>query len=479
MNLLLLLTLVGIGGIVLVLVVRAHPIFFICLTGYSLVLTQSFPITYIGDRPVNISTDYILIPSLLAAWLLSRIQRAGRRALPRFALPYLFFSVWAVITLLLSIFRHGLTVHLPALIETYKWFLYTLLLLPCLEFIRSEKHARTVLKHLAVAAFIVVIVGYVQWYLLPSRWHGNIVSTFGSIARQDIISTKNSFAVYMAMSWLIVVALFLNRRLNMRLGLVLLGAFGVLVLWSLSRSASLGILVGLTWLALTSTTAPFQYFRVPKRLGCLFTAVGILVIAAFVLSVKEGFEDHTPLGSIMSLFGDPSISEGAKSVAIRKNMFVEGVRTFLERPLEGCGFYARAIEYPDLTIVDNFYLDVALDTGFVGLLLMLWLLMSALAFVWRIRQVTMRLNAPELSTWAWGAGGALVCLYFSGISGSIPYVSRIMGTVVMVLACLAIWQKHVFQERRQDNQQILGSKQPSGLESGRDIGMSKELLTKV
>ena len=461
MTLPLLLALVGMGGVVLVLMVRAHPIFFICLTGYSLVLTQSFPIAYISERPVNISTDHILLPALLAAWLLSRIQRAGQRVLPRFVLPYLFFSVWAVITLLLSIFRHGLLEHLPALIDTYKWFLYTLLLLPCLEFIRSAKHARTVLKHLAVAAFIVVIVGYIQWYLLPNRWDGNIVSTFGSIARQDILHTKNSFAVYMAMSWLVVVALFLSRCLNKRWGLVLLGAFGVLVLWSLSRSALLGMLVGLIWLTLTSTTAPFQYFWVPKRLRYLVTAVGILVITAFVLSVKEGFGEYTPIGSVMTLFGDPTMSGGASSVAIRKNLFVEGVRAFMERPLEGFGFYARAVELPDLTIVDNFYLDVALDTGFVGLLLMLWLLMSTLAFVWRIRQISLRLNATELSAWAWGAGGALVCLYFSGISGSIIYVSRILGTVVIVLACLAIWQKHVLHERRRDNQQILGSKQPS------------------
>lgn len=452
MNFLLLLTLVGIGGIVLVLVVRAHPIFFICLTGYSLVLTQSFPIAYIGERPVNISTDYILIPLLLAVWLLSRIQRAGRRALPRFALPYLFFSVWAVITLLLSIFRHGLTANLIAFVETTKWFLNTLLLLPCLEFIRTENHARTVLKHLAIAAFIVVIVGYVQWYFLPNRSSGNIVSTFGSISRLDIISTKNAFAVYVAMGWLVIVALFLNRSIKRHLGLLLLGAFGILVLWSFSRSAVLGMLVGLIWLFLTTTTSPFQYFRVPKRLGYLFTAVGILIIAAFAFSAKEGFEEHTPIGRMVSLFDNTNIDHGSESVEQRKSLFWDGTIALLERPLEGYGFYARGIEKPNLTIVDNFYMDVALDTGFVGLLLMLWLLMSTIGYVWRIKHVSLRLNTPELSAWSWGVGGALVCLYFSGISASIPYSGRILGTVAIGLACLAKWQKHVLMVRDRDNQ---------------------------
>lgn len=452
MTYLLLLTLVSVPGFLLVvLFARARPIFFICLLGYSLLISQSFPIFYLGDRPVNISTDHILISTLLGAWLMARMQRSRKQLLPRFVLPYLLFSAWALLSLSLSIFQHGIAAHFPAFIETTKWFMYTLILLPCLEFIRNEKHARTVLTHLTYAALIVVIAGYVQWSLLPSRFHGNIVSTFGSIAREDIITVKNSFAVYVAMSWLVIVALFLGRRINLRLGGLLMGAFGVLVLWSLSRSAVLGILVGLAWLGVTKFVKPFQTLRVPRRTGWVVAFIGLLVIVALGYSAVEGFHERTPVGRITSLFADPDISHGAQGIAVRQKWFVEGVRALLDHPLVGYGFHARRIELPHLGIVDNFYLDVALDTGIVGLIFMLWLMESALASLRRTRHVALQLGVPILSTWAWGAGGALVCLYFSGISGSIPYVGRILGTVVIVLACLEKWRAYIYQERIRHN----------------------------
>jgi len=452
MTFLLLLMPVSVAGFLLVLFARARPIFFICLLGYSLVMSQSFPIIYLGDRPVNISTDHVLIAALFGAWLLARMHGSRKQPLPRFVLPYFLFSAWALFSLSLSIFRHGIAAHLPAFIETSKWFMYTLMiLLPCLEFIRSDKHAQTVLKHLAFGALIVVIVGYVQWALLPSRVEGNIVSTFGSIAREDIITVKNSFAVYVAMSWLVIVALFLSRRINLRFAGLLLGTFGVLVLWSFSRSAVLGMLVGLVWLIVTKFIKPFLIFRVPRRAGFVVAVIGILVIMAFGYSAVEGFHEHTPVGRIASFFANPSISKGSQGIAVRQKMFAEGVRAFLDHPVVGYGFHARRIELPYLGIVDNFYLDVALDTGLVGLLFMLWLLNSTLASLWRTRHVALQLGVATLSAWTWGAGGALVCLYFSGISGSIPYVDRLLGTVVIVLACLERWRTYLYQQRVWNN----------------------------
>jgi hypothetical protein len=97
----------------------------------------------------------------------------------------------------------------------------------------------------------------------------------------------------------------------------------------------------------------------------------------------------------------------------------------------------------DLTVVDNFYLDVALDTGLVGLFLMGWLLVSVEVFVFRIQWIALRYNAVALYAWTWGIGAALICLYFSGVSASIPYVGRILGTVVIVLVCIVVWAKSI------------------------------------
>lgn len=452
---LLLLMLISIVGISLVLLTRAYPIFFICLTGYSLVLTQSFPIAYIGERPVNISTDYILIPLLLAASLIVRLQRTAKRFYIRFTLLYLFFSGWALITLFLSMFRHGIMLHLPAIIETSKWFMNTLLLLPCLEFIRTENQARKVLKHLSIAAVIVIIIGYVQWFILPNRNSGNIVSTFGSISRQDIISTKNAFAVYVAMCWLVIVALFLSHRINKKWGLLLMGAFGVLVLWSFSRSAVLGLIVGLIWIFFTTSKASFHYFKIPKRLGFLFSTISILVIVAIAVSANEGFVEHTPIGRMASLFDKTKTDQGSESVDTRKELFRNGINALLESPIVGYGFFARDLEKPELTIVDNFYMDVALDTGLIGILLMIWLIFSLIHYIWRIRVFSLRYNSIELGAWAWGLGGALVCLFFAGISASLPYSGRILGTAVISIACLVKWQKHIINETLKESNKIL------------------------
>lgn len=430
---------VGVAAMAGVALARAYPVAFICLTGYSLVLGQSFPVAYIDERPLNLSADYILIPLLIGAWLTSGKQRAWPSALPGFTRAYSCFSAWALLSLCISVYRHGIVANLAATVEALKWFLYTLLFLPCWSFVNRERQARTVLRHLAMAATAVIIAAYVQWWILPNRSAGNIVGTFSSVARQDIISGKSTFATYAAMVTLVILAHFLFGCLGRWRGLWGLVASSIIVIWSFSRSAMLGMAVGTLWLIVSAwrTRAGVRLDR--GRVEVVLMTLGSVGLIALVMSAIESFAGRTPFGAVASLFGDPSRSHGAASAFVRIELIGEGMRALSAHVVSGYGWFARAIERPELGIVDNFFLDVALDTGIIGLGFMLWLLGSMLLFSEKLARRAIGGNATELGAWSWGVGGALACLYFAGISASIPYAGRILGTVVIGLACLGRW----------------------------------------
>lgn len=421
----------------------AKPLYFICLLGYSLLLTQSFPITYSGDRPINISTDYILIAILLGAWLVAWLRTPARRRLPKSVVPYLLFSGWAIFGLMVSISQYGVMSHIPALLETAKWFFYTLALLPCLMFIRTSRDAKVVLVHLSIAVSLVVLIAYIQWLFLPSRAVGNIVSTFGSIAREDITSAKNALAVFLAMGLVVMTALFISRRVAVRSGFLALGFFSVLILWSFSRSALLGLMGGFIWLWLTNVR-PSHYHRgwhISRRSLWLVAIVGIAISAAILYSAVEGFALYTPVAMVTGMFDNPETNFAAGGLNTRLRLLSDGLVAFANSPIWGYGFFARAITYPELGIVDNFYLDVALDSGIIGLLLMAWLLAATFQVVQRIRHVALVLGERTLDAWAWGVEAALIVLYIASISASFPYVGRILGTLVIILGCLMSWAR--------------------------------------
>jgi len=437
------LLLLGLGGLVILMAALAlrRPRVVICASVYSLLLGQSFPVAYIGDRPVNISTDHIVLPGLLLAWLITLLPRWKRVTVPRFVRFYILFSLWALLTLAFSISRHGVTEHLAAFVETSKWFMYTLVFFPCMDLLRGQGEASLVLKHLGVATLIVALVGYVQWIALPSRSVANIVGTFGSIARRDQITTKNAFAVYMAMACLVVTGLFVYRRVRLR-WLAVLGALATLVLWSLSRSALLCFVAGVLWLFVSKRAGRRISLSVRHRTVWLCAVGAIVAAGAIMSSAARGFGEHTPVGRLGSLFGDPEESQAARGVATRLELLSTGLGALKRRPITGYGFHARRLEISGLTIVDNFYLDVALDTGVSGLFLCLFLLYSIMRFLGRTYRLGLSTGQIDLAAYAWGARGAALCLAVSGASGSIPYVGRILGTGSIFLACLYVWQRY-------------------------------------
>ncbi|HTV01575.1 MAG TPA: O-antigen ligase family protein [Luteitalea sp.] len=437
----------SVGGLVALVYVQRRPQTLLALVAYSLVLTQSFPVFSVGSRVVNLSTDHLLIPLALALAALAPRTWRGDWPWPRFGVPFVLFVGWAVVTFLFSLVTRGPAGHVPALIELSKLMLYTWLFVPAAVFIRNERDARRLLGHLAVGAVIVLVVGYGQWWTIPDRMSANIVSTFGSLARADVITAKNVLAVYLACWLVVVLALFSRGVVGLLPGLLLLAAIGLIIVASYSRAALLAIGVGVAWLAVTAT-ASSEARRVPTpRLPLIVAVVMMGVVVVLGWSAYRGFGPMTPVGQLLNLFATTREYSYSGLVAgatgtLRLRLLWEGLEAFLDAPIVGYGFNVRALHLPKLAVVDNFPLDVALDTGVIGLALMLWLMWEVLQHLRGVQRRASVAGDRLLAALAWAAGGAVMVVYAASVSGSFPYSSRILGPMVLATASLSVWSMH-------------------------------------
>lgn len=417
-----------------------QPIIVIVLTIYSLVLSQSFTVTQIGERPINASPDYILIPLLLLSVLLAGTVAPKSRTSLRlpaspFYLPYVIFSSVAVITLMLSVAERGVAVHVPAFVETAKYFLYSLLFVSVAFFVKDEADARLLLSHLLLAAIIVVLIGLFQVVTIPDRNAAPVGSTFGSFLRDDV-GNKNSLGIYAGMIVVMLAAVQHSTLLRRRTVVVVIGLAAILTLWTFSRAAVFGMGIAGLWLWLTrpGKKAHKRRARVGCRLPVVSATLIVVVIGAFVYSAANGFNRFTPVGAVIGMFGDPAKNFAATGLHARWNILVNlAIPVLWDRPFLGSGFQSMYIYHPILTIVDNFFLHIYLSTGLIGLMCMLALIASVLRTLTRISASARRRGDTLLAGLARGLSACWVLLFAASVSGSFPFTGRLLGTIVILL----------------------------------------------
>ncbi len=167
----------------------------------------------------------------------------------------------------------------------------------------------------------------------------------------------------------------------------------------------------------------------------VFMAAGMLLVA-FAYSALRDFSVYTPFGSMLALVvPDYSQNPIARAVPARIERLQAAWPAFLERPVFGYGFFAGGVHYPHLRHVDNFYMHVLLDIGMVGLLLMLGLARSLLVFMRRLYIAASRTN---MSAGVWlsrAVASCVVIILVASVSGSFPYNGRLLGNLMLLLAC--------------------------------------------
>ena len=436
-----------------------RPLRLVILFAYSLVLSQSYPVAQVGGRPLNISSDYVLIVLLAVAYGLSVMGRPKARVLlGRTAALYTLFCGVACISLVLSIARHGLAAHAGPLVEVAKWFLYSLVVVPVVRFVPGRAEARLVLRHMAIAGTLVMAVSLAQ-LLFIQRWGQPVSGTFGSLARQDFMTIKNSFGVYVAA---LTLALVLRlTHLGRDPWMIIFASLSAIVLFfSFSRSALVGFFCALIWLWFTSGRA-IRMIRTGRAPRATPSLVGAGLVALAIVLVYSFFQDFgfgRPLSYLFGLFMPERAPFASRSFVLRVAKLVEAWPAFLERPLLGYGLFAVTVAYPTLRIADNFYMATLLDAGIVGLALMLALMASLWAAGRRGARGARQAGDHEALWLCEVLEGCLVILVVASVAGSYVHIGRLLGNLMLLLACtLAVVDPHETHTSQQPEVEIDGS----------------------
>jgi O-antigen ligase len=204
--------------------------------------------------------------------------------------------------------------------------------------------------------------------------------------------------------------------------------FAISVGASGSRAALLAILAG------SASASILTYRELPvKKIIALGLVGGIMGISLLGLSGRGLlFRRFFPLsyqnGSIML--------EGVGSVGIetRLRLAEEGLKLWSEQPVFGYGWFASP-ENPLVGFLDNFYIQVLVDLGLIGFILVAVLYLSIL------REFISRRSTSSIVI-SVGAASWLVGLCVAGIGGAHPRVPRIMFLLVLLLIA-TVQIKHI------------------------------------
>lgn len=337
---------------------------------FSILLIVFFPIAEVGriqfSNGVAISLNDILLAVLIIVWAISLFRKKKSLEKSQLFKPIVAFSVIALVSLLLNFTNLSFDRFLISFLYLARWVSYALLYFVFKEF--DAKFKLRISYVLLFSGFLVVLLGFVQYFFYPSLrnlyylgWDEHLYRLFSSFLDPNFAGAF--FALFFLFS-ISFIPDFIKDKKWLRFSIV--STVAVLTLGALyltySRSALIMLIV---------SVAAYLYLINKKRL-VVFILLGIL-LAIFILPKSFQTEGTNFLRSASS------------------NARVEGVKEALgviqKNPIYGVGFnayrYARnqqGLSGPNWQIshgaagTDNSFLFVLATTGVIGFVVFLWLL---------------------------------------------------------------------------------------------------------
>lgn len=204
----------------------------------------------------------------------------------------------------------------------------------------------------------------------------------------------NVFGRNMAVLTVALIVLALRERIPRRVGLPAAAISGLLVVLSGSRGALLALAVGVVIAVLT--TRP--------RAGTLALTTIMVLLTLVFLALSTTIVDQA--GVVIEQRLDLSSSTNQFSYS-RAAAFQEGIACYADYPLTGAGLAGFVALSPSLAYPHNLFLEIACEGGSVSVFLSLWILVSALAILWKTRLLIDPLPVAVLAV-------AFVAAQFSG-----------------------------------------------------------------
>lgn len=297
--------------------------------------------------------------------------------------PIAFFTAACLLSAAGSAFA-GQSLH-NFLTKTLEWFIVYFLVV---EVFTDKKHVYIALAIFLFTAFSTVIDSLIQFYITNKDiFNGHVIEP-GSRATAGF-KTSNGLGGYLTLiipgllAWLLLV----KQRFSYRLLTVVILCF---LLWSLGVTFSRGAWVGAIFGGIFLLT--FVVFQKKKintyfSLGLLWTT--IIFCALFIL-----FLSHSSSQELLSRY---------RTAYWRLDLWKECLVMIKDKPLFGHGINTfmsifqkyRVNPYEGPTYAHNCYIQLAVETGLIGLISFMWIILKM--FVIAIKEVKVRITRDQNS----------------------------------------------------------------------------------
>lgn len=337
---------------------------------------------------LRLTSADILVVLLVASWLSSFVLRpGGLRAIPSSAgprdrdsfnvPPYLVVAMLALLCVMLL--SMGIAINISSsLKEISKWLEFLAVVLLGAHYIRTRRQVWTLIVIICLAGISQAFYGYIQAFfnLGPEAFIRD-----ASLRVYGTFDQPNPYAGYLNMSLSIALALMLlgcnwTTRLLGGLATVLLGTAEYL---TQSRGGEISITAVLIFIVVLG----MPHIRTLTRLVIIG---GLGLIEAFL----AGWIPIYVLTPVLRILGLTQISFTAPSpedysTAERLAHWIAGVRMFLDHPILGVGIGNYPDAYPKYAITifvlplghaHNYYINIAAETGSIGLVVYLLFLLA-------------------------------------------------------------------------------------------------------
>lgn len=327
---------------------------------------------YVSAGGLRLDSADILVGFLAIGWLLSwglPTYMGGGRDRERGRVPvYLIVAT----VLLIGVMFLSMTVAISkkdSLKEIAKWLEFIVLLVLGAQYLRTRRQIWLLVSCIIVAAITQAFFGYAQAVL--SLGPASFVRSF-NLRIYGTFAQPNPYAGYLNMALAITLAILLLGRdwLTRSLAGIAACLIGGAFVLTQSRGGQVALIVALVFIILAGLPSIRVWMRV-AIIGLLALVAGI-VSGAIPLYLFDQVNHFLGLSGISLL--DPSSQD--YSTAERLAHWIAGIRMYQAHPLLGVGIGNYPDAYPNYYVTifvnslgqaHNYYINIAAETGTIGL----------------------------------------------------------------------------------------------------------------
>ncbi|HEX6484632.1 MAG TPA: O-antigen ligase family protein [Ktedonobacteraceae bacterium] len=336
---------------------------------------------FIGAGGLRLNSADLLIVFLAGGWLLSYTLPSYMRGVRDRTLSHIptYLAIATVALLCVMLLSMGVAISKSdSLKEISKWVEFSVLLLLGAQYIRTRRQLWTMIVIICLAGISQAFYGYIQYLF---NLGPQVFVRDASLRVYGTFGQPNPFAGYINIPLSIVLALtLLGRNWITRIlagtATILLGLVEFL---TQSRGGELAIASALVFIILVG----MPQIRVLMRIGILaiFGCVEALILGLIPLHIFNPI--LRILGLVQISFTQPSSQD--YSTAERLAHWIAGLHMYFDHPILGVGIGNYPDAYPQYFITiftnplghaHNYYINIAAETGSIGLIVYLLFLLA-------------------------------------------------------------------------------------------------------